>query len=120
MLTFLAIALPGLFVGYVLVLRPVLRALPMFKSFYADADGFWSKAWALCGQSATLAVSLGVQVVGWLLQAIEPVGAMLGDEELKQTIAEHLGTNPKVLGIVMTAISFITIAARLRGLARGF
>jgi hypothetical protein len=119
MLNFLAMTVPGLVVGYVLFLRPVLRALPQFKAFYAQADGFWQTVWALCGKSTTLAVSAGVQVVGMALQMIDPVASLLGDPDLKQTIADALQTNPKVLGWVMMFISAITIAARLRGLAKG-
>jgi hypothetical protein len=119
MLNALALTVPGLLVGYVLFLRPVLRSLPQFKTFYDEADGFRETVWALCGRSATLAVSYGVQVVGWVLQSIDPIAAMLGDPELKQQIADALHANPKVLGYVMMGISFVTIAARLRGLAKG-
>lgn len=113
-IVFLALTLPGLIVGYVLFLRPVLRAIPAFKEFYADADGFWQKAWALCGKSVTLAFAYVLQGVSQLLTWIDPIANMLGDPDLRQQITDTLKTNPKVLGYVLMAISFITIAARVR------
>jgi hypothetical protein len=111
--------LPGLIVGYALFLRPVLRALPQFKTFYAEADGFWEKLWALCGNSATVAFSYFVQAVGWLLQWIDPLANMLGDPELRTQMTDTLQANPKILGYVLMGISAVTIAARLRSIAKG-
>jgi hypothetical protein len=110
--------LPGVIVGYVLFLRPVLHAIPAFKAFYDEVDGFWQKVWAVCGKSATLAWSYVVQVIGWALQWIDPIAAALGDPDLRQQITETLGSNPKILGYVLMGISAITIAARLRSIAK--
>jgi hypothetical protein len=117
-LTFLALTLPGLTVGYFLFLRPVFHAIPAFKQFYDEADGFWEKVWALCGKSVTLAWSYGIQALGWALQWIDPIASAVGDPDLRQQITETIGANPKALGYVMMAISAITIAARLRGIAK--
>lgn len=114
----LALTLPGLIVAYVLFLRPVLRALPAFKEFYAEADGFWAKVWALCGKSVTLAWSYAIQAIGWSLQWIDPIASMAGDPDLRQQITETLGANPKALGYVLMLISAITIAARLRSITK--
>ena len=108
----LALILPGVIVAYVLFLRPVLRALPQMKAFYADADGFWQKAWALCGKSLTLAFSYGVQ-------ADVTIADMVGDPDLRTQITNTLQANPKALGYVLMMISAITIAARLRSIAKG-
>lgn len=118
-LAWFALLAPIAAVVYVLFVRPVLAALPVFKVLYAEADGFWSKAWVLCGRSVTVAVSYGVQVVGWALQAIDPVAELLGDPELKQQIADALQTNPTLLGRIMSLISIVIVAARLRSLFKG-
>ena len=110
--------LPGVIVGYALFLRPVLRALPQLKEFYADADGFWQKVWAVCGRSVTIVWGLALQAVGQALQWIDPIASALGDPELRTQITDTLQTNPKLLGYVLMAISFITIAARLRGIGK--
>lgn len=118
MMTFLLLTLPGLIVGYFLFLRPALKAVPAFKEFYAQADGFWAKVWAICGNSATLAWSYFIQVLGWALQWIDPIASALGDPDLRQQITETLGANPQILGYVLMAISAVTIAARLRSITK--
>lgn len=110
--------LPGLVVGYALFLRPVLHALPQLKEFYAEADGFWQKVWGLCGRSVTIIWGLALQLAGQALQWIDPVASALGDPDLRTQITDTLQANPKVLGYVLMAISFITIAARLRGIGK--
>lgn len=117
MTTFLFLILPGLVVGYVLFLRPVLRALPQLKEFYANADGFWAKLKALSGNSITIAWGIALQIMGNLLQWIDPIANMLGDPDLRTQITETLQTNPKILGYVLMGISAVTIAARLRSFA---
>ncbi len=112
----LALTLPGLLVAYFLFLRPVLGAIPALKSFYEEADGFWSKVWALCGNSVTLAFAYFIQALSWALQWIDPIANFFGDPDLRQQMTEALQANPKVLGYVLMAISFCTIAARVRSL----
>jgi hypothetical protein len=115
---FIAAVLPGLIIGYALFLRPVLHALPQLKEFYAEADGFWQKVWAVCGRSATIIWGLVMQLIGQALQWIDPVATALGDPDLRTQITNTLQTNPKVLGYVLMVISLITIAARLRGIGK--
>jgi len=114
----LALILPGAICAYFLFLRPVLHAIPALKNFYAEADGFWAKVWAICGKSATVAFSAFVQAIGWALQWIDPIASALGDPDLRQQITDTLQTNPKVLGYVLMGISAITIAARLRSIGK--
>lgn len=116
MTTFLLLILPGLIVGYFLFLRPVLHAMPMLQRFYDEADGFWQTVWAFCGKSVTMIWALVLQGLSWALQMIDPLASMVGDPDLRQQITDGLQANPKVLGYILMAISFLTIAARLRGM----
>ncbi|MDI4231466.1 hypothetical protein OZ411_01385 [Bradyrhizobium sp. Arg237L] len=111
--------IPGIVVGYAFFLRPVLKALPALRAFYADADGFWQKVWVLCGKSAVIAWAYVLQAIGNALQWIDPIATALGDPDLRQTITDTLQANPKVLGYVLMGISAITLAARLRSFAKG-
>lgn len=115
----LILIVPGLLAAYFIFLRPVLKAVPAFKQFYADADGFWAKAKALGGNSLTIAWSYFMIAVGFVSQWIEPLGNMVGDPELKSQITDTLQTNPKILGYVLMAISAVTIAARVRSITKG-
>jgi len=110
---------PGLVAGYLIVLRPVLHAIPAFQKFYAEADGFWAKLWALCGGSVTLAWSYILIGVGLLMQWLEPIANAIGDPDIKSQVTGALQSNPKILGYVAMGISIITIAARLRSVAKG-
>lgn len=112
----LALIAPGLLVAYWLFLRPVLRAMPAFKQFYTEADGFWEKVWAVCGRSATLALSYFIQALSWSLQWIDPIATFFGDPELREQITVALKADPKILGYVLMLISALTIAARVRSL----
>lgn len=114
----LILILPGLIVGYALFLRPVLHALPQLKTFYAEADGFWAKVWAVCGKSIMMVWALALQGFSWLLQWIDPIANLVGDPDLRQQITETIGADPKIGGYVLMAISFITIAAHLRSFAK--
>jgi hypothetical protein len=114
---FLLIA-PGAFTAYVLFLRPRLRALPTFKKFYAEADGFWQTVWALCGKSVTLAFSYFIQALSWALQWMDPIASFFGDPDLRAQLTETLQANPVVLGYVLMFISACTIAARVHGLTK--
>lgn len=112
---FLALTLPGIIAFYVLFVRPVLRDRPKLKQFYAEADGFWAKAWAICGKSLTLLWAYFLQFCNLVLQFIEPIGQVLGDPDIKQQITDAV-IDPKVLGYVLMFISLVTIATRLRTL----
>lgn len=113
---YLALILPGLIVAYFLFLRPVLHALPQFKKFYDEADGLWQTVWAVCGKSVTIAFAYFIQVLSWSLQWMDPIASFFGDPELRDQLTVILQANPKVLGYILMAISFATIAARVRSL----
>jgi hypothetical protein len=120
MTLFLAcLIVPGLLVTYALFLRPVLHAIPALKKFYTDADGFWAKVSALGGHSATIAWGYFMAALGFATTWVGPLGTAIGDPELKNQITSMVQGNPAVLGYVTMAISAITIAARLRSIAKG-
>jgi hypothetical protein len=109
---------PGMIVAYAMVLRPLLHGIPQLQKFYADADGFWAKVWAICGKSVTVAWGYILGGVGSALALVDPVATELGDPGFKDQVSSMLQSNPKVLGYVTIAISVITIAARLRSIAK--
>jgi hypothetical protein len=109
---------PGLLVGYMLFLRPVLKAIPALKTFYAEADGFWAKVKALAGNSMTVAWGYFMAAFGFVLQWFDPLANMLGDPDFKNQVTQTLQANPKILGYVLMGISAVTIAARLRSIAK--
>ena len=37
-----ALTLPGFMAAYFMFVRPMLAAIPSFKTFYAEADTFWT------------------------------------------------------------------------------
>lgn len=113
-----ALIVPGLLCAYFIFLRPVLKAIPALKQFYAEADGFWAKVSALAGHSITVAWGYIMVAVGFVAQWIEPLGNMFGDPDLKAQITDTLQANPKILGYVLMGISAVTIAARLRSIAK--
>lgn len=115
-MTWLVLVLPGAVVFYFFYLRPILRALPMFKRFYEEADGFWAKVWAICGKSVTMLWALFLQGLSWLLQYADPIANFLGDPQFSEQLSQRLQGNPEILGYILMVVSFITIAARLRGM----
>jgi hypothetical protein len=110
--------LPGLVAAYFIFLRPVLKAIPSLKAFYTEADGFWAKVSALSWHSATVAWSYFIALVGLGMGWIEPIATTLGDPDIKAQVTDTLQTNPKVLAYVLMVISAVTIAARLRSMAK--
>jgi hypothetical protein len=56
--------------------------------------------------------------VGLVMAWIEPLGAAVGDPDIKNQVINSLQTNPKVLAYGMMVISAITIAARLRSITK--
>jgi hypothetical protein len=115
----LLLILPGLIAAYLILLRPVLKAMPALKTFYEEADGFWAKAWAVCGNSLTMVWSYFVLAAGALLNQVDNIAATLGDPNFKQQVAQLIGTDPKALGYFAMTVSAVTIAARLRSIAKG-
>ena len=113
-----ALVLPGVICAYVFFLRPALAAMPTLKQFYAEADGFWAKVWAVCGKSATVAWSYILAGVGAVVQFIDPVAAALGDPDLHDQATKFLAADPKILGYFAMFVSVVTIAARLRSIVK--
>lgn len=114
---FLLIA-PGAVCGYIFLLRPALESVPALKQFYAEADGFWQTLWAVCGKSLTIAWSYLLAGIGFAAQAIDPLAAALGDPDLRSQITSVISADPKIIGYVAMAVSFITILARLRSIGK--
>jgi hypothetical protein len=115
----LVFIVPGLIVGYALLLRPFLCKVAALQSFYAGADGFWAKVWAYCGKSITIAWGYLLGGFGWAMAMLDPLANALGDPDLKDKVTSLMQSNPAMLGYFTVGISVITIAARLRSIARG-
>lgn len=115
----LIFVLPGLIAAYFIFFRSILKAVPALKSFYAEADGFWAKVWAVCGKSVTMAWSYFLAGVGALMQWIEPIASALGDPNIEARVTGALQAKPEMLGYMLMVISAVTIASRLRSIAKG-
>lgn len=113
----LALILPGALAFYCMFLRKELSAFPAFKAFYAKADGFWAKVWAVCGKSVTMAWSYMLMAIGGLFNQLDGIAATLGDPNFKQQVQDFLHADPKYLGYFAMVVSAVTIAARLKGIA---
>jgi hypothetical protein len=111
--------LPGLVAAYFIFLRPLLKAIPALQAFYTEADGFWAKVSALTWHSLTVAWSYVLLVIGFLLQSIEPIANALGDPDIKAQVTGALQADPQILAYILMGISAITLAARLRSMAKG-
>lgn len=118
MAMWMLLIVPGAICAYAFVLRPVLAAMPQFKKFYAEADGFWAKVWAVCGKSATMAWSYLLAGIGVLVQFIDPLAAALGDPDLHNQVTNALASDPKILGYFAMAVAAITLASRLRTIGK--
>lgn len=114
----LILILPGLVCAYFIFLRPVLKALPAFKAFYAEADTIEAKIWAVCGKSLTVAWSYFLMAVAALFNQLDNIASALGDPGFKDQVSELLQTNPKIFSYFVMGISAITLAARLRSIAK--
>lgn len=108
-----------LLVGGYLVIRPTLAGMPQLKAFYAEADTFWAKLWALAWNSATVIWSYVLAVGGFLFNQIDTLATFAGDPQLKEQISNAFGADTKTLGYVMMGIAFITFASRMRSIVRG-
>jgi hypothetical protein len=115
---FVFLILPGLACLYFFVMRPALAAMPQFKKFYSEADGFWMKVWAVCGKSATMAWSYILAGIGMAVQLIDPVASALGDPDLHNQVTNALASDPKILGYFAIFVSVVTIASRLRTITK--
>lgn len=111
------LAIVVLVLAYILVLRPILHAIPALKTFYDEADTFWTKAKALTWNSLTVAWSYLMAAVGTVFQTIDGIGSALGDPGLKDQIAQAIG-DPKTVGKILLGISVVTLLARLRSIPK--
>ncbi len=116
---FWLLTITGLVVAYALFLRPVLKALPALKAFYAQADGFWAKVSAIGGHSATIAWGYILGGIGSCVALIEPLANLLGAPDFKTQVATALADHPEYMGYFTIAVSVVTIAARLRSIGKG-
>lgn len=110
--------LPGIVAAYFMFLRPVLKALPAFTKFYAEAETIEQKLWAVCGKSLTMAWSYLLGFIGGLLNQLDSIATTLGDPNFKQQVIDFLHADPKALGYFAMAVSAVTIASRLRSIAK--
>lgn len=108
--------IPGLIAAYFMFLRKELSSLPALKKFYAQADGFWAKVWAICGKSLTVAWSYLLMLVGGILNQLSPIAATLGDPNFKDQVQSLLHADPKYIGYFAMLVSAFTIAARLKSI----
>ena len=115
----LAFIIPGALAFYFMFLRKELSAFPALKKFYADADSFWAKVWALCGKSLTMAWMYLLAGIGALLNNLDGIAAQLGDPNFKAQVEKLVHADPVWLGYFAMTVSAITIAARLKSLAQG-
>lgn len=114
----LMLIVPGMACLYALILRPLLHKIPALQKLYAEADGFWAKVWAMCGKSVTVAWVYIMGGVGSALALIDPIASSLGDPDLKTQVTVMLQSNPKYIGYFTITVSLITLAARLRSIAK--
>lgn len=115
----LLLIIPGIIVLYAFFIRPLLEKMPQFKKFYAEADTFWGKVWAICGKSVTMAWSYILMLIGGALNQLDDIAKTLGDPNFKAQVADFLHSDPKYLGYFAMLVSGVTIASRLRSLAKG-
>lgn len=110
---------PGMVCGYVLLLRPVLHAIPALKGFYDEADTIWGKVWAIMGKSVTVLWGLFLSAAATAFSWLDPLASALGDPDLKAQIMNVLKNNPQILGYALFGISLVTVLARLRSIGKG-
>lgn len=113
----LAIAIAA--VLYILVIRPFLKGLPALKDFYAEADTFWQKAWALCWNSLTVLWSYVLLAGGFLVNQLDTIAAFLGDPDFKAQISAVFGADAKLVGGIFMGIAVINFASRMRSIIKG-
>jgi hypothetical protein len=118
-LLWLVLIVPGVACAYYFFLRPVLSAIPALKQFYAEADGFWAKVWALTGKSLTVVWGLFLTGAGTVFQWLDPIASVLGDPDFKAQMMEALKNHPEWIAYALMGISAITITARLRSIGKG-
>ena len=116
MMKYLILIAPGAMAFYFLFLRKELSSIPAFQKFYAEANGFWAKVWALCGKSLTLAGGYVLAAIGALLNNLDGIASQLGDPNFKDQVAKLVHADPVYLGYFAMVVSGFTIAARLKSI----
>lgn len=113
--------IPGLACFYAIILRPLLHKIPKFQRFYTEADGFWEKVWALCGNSLTILWGYLIGGFGSMLQVMDWLAQIFGDPDLdmKTKVTDLLKDHPQYAAYALMAISGITVASRLRSIVKG-
>jgi hypothetical protein len=111
--------IPGLACLYALVLRPLLHRIAVLKRFYDEADGFWARAWALCGRSVTLAWSYLLAAAGTAFAVLDKLAGYAGDPALGDQVRTALQNHPEYVGYFTIVVSVLTIFSRLRSLGKG-
>lgn len=104
--------------AYLLVLRPLLKAMPALQAFYREARTAWQKAKALAWNSLTVAWSYVLAVVGVVMQQLDGIADIFGDPDLRANLSAVIGTDTKTLGYVLLGISAITLLTRLRSIRK--
>jgi len=117
-LIWLLLIVPGLICLYALIIRGLLHKIPALQKFYAEADGFWAKVWAICGNSLTMVWAHVIGGIGSALELLDPVASAVGDPDFKTQVSNALQANPKILGWVLIGISTVTIVVRLRSITK--
>ncbi len=113
--------IPGLALFYAMILRPLLHKIPQLQYIYTEADGFWEKIWALCGNSLTMMWGYLLGGFGSMLQVMDWLAQIFGDPDLdlKTKVVDALKEHPSIAAYTLMAISGITVASRLRSIIRG-
>jgi len=105
-------------VAYVFLIRPFLHSVPKLKAFYDEADTFWGKVWALVHRSATVAMSYIILAGGTIFNQLDTIASAVGDPDLKTQVSTFLSADTKVLGYFLMGTALLTLAARLRSIAK--
>lgn len=110
--------IPGLIAAYIIFVWPWIKALPALKEFYAEADSFRAKVWALVGRSTTVVWSILVAAVANAFSYIDPLATLLGAPDFRDQVMTLIKNNPQYLGYFAMLVSGVTIAARLRAIIK--
>jgi hypothetical protein len=75
----------------------------------------WDKLKAACFRSLTIAWSYVLGALGALMQSIDSLAALFGDDSFSAQVKTLIGTDPKLLGKWLSITALVTIVSRLRG-----
>jgi hypothetical protein len=103
---------------YVFLIRPYLKSIPVVAAFYAEADGFLGKVWALVHRSATVAWSYTLLLGGTVFNQLDNIATALGDPDLKTQVSTFFSADTKAIGWFLMGTALVTLAARLRSIVK--